>query len=283
MQTFISNYDGVKIEWAQRNVRSPNASIGQIRYQPGGYCGPRTQREYELVLLYSGSCDMQLDKRRRVLEIGRVYLLRPGHVERYLFDELKLTHHFWCSVDPSHLPHALKFSLNTATDEGLVPSECFSKLASSAFLLRSGQASPACHVIDTLAICLFYEFLNMAHNALVLARDDTYVIRAVRYMEDHFSENDCLLGARRTAGCSANALLYKFAQFLGTTPSRHLWRIRTEKGLELLADTGLQIAEIADRCGFKNPFHFSRCVRRMQGISPREIRHNQSKTKHAGA
>jgi len=91
-------------------------------------------------------------------------------------------------------------------------------------------------------------------------------------MEDHFSKNDCLPGAQRAAGCSSYALLYKFARFLKTTPSRHLWRIRTEKGLELLAEKGLSVAEIADRCGFKNPFHFSRCVSRMQGVSPREIR-----------
>jgi AraC family transcriptional regulator of arabinose operon len=272
MQRFFSNYDGMKVEWANRNVCSPGASFGQIRYQPGGYCGPRTQRDYELVLLYSGSCELRLDKSRRALDVGHVYLLRPGHIEHYLFDELNLTHHFWCSVAPSSLPPALKHSLNTVSDEGLIPSECFSKLVSSAFLVRPGQSSPACHVIDTLAICLFYEFLNMANSAIVLARDDTCVFRAVRYMEDHFSETDCLPGARRAAGCSSNALLYKFAQLLGTTPSRHLWRIRTEKGLELLADTGLSVAEIAERCGFKNPFHFSRCVRRMQGISPRELR-----------
>lgn len=272
MQQFASNYDGMEIEWENRNVRSLCTSIGQIRYKPGGYCGPRKQRDYELVLLYSGACEVRLDTDLRMLNVGHVYLFRPGHTEHFLFDKQNMTHHFWCSLDPSILPDILKHSLDIASDEGVTPSDCFNRLVSAAFLVRSVDAELACHLIDTLALSLFYEFLNMTCHALTLARDDAYALRAVRHMEDHFSEIDCLQSARRAAGCSGNALLYKFNQLLGTTPSRHLWRIRTEKGMELLADTGLPVAVIADRCGFKNPFHFSRCVRHMQGISPRELR-----------
>ena len=48
--------------------------------------------------------------------------------------------------------------------------------------------------------------------------------------------------------------------------------MRVDRGAGLLAATGLTVAEIADRCGFKNPFHFSRLLRKMQGNSPREAR-----------
>ena len=34
----------------------------------------------------------------------------------------------------------------------------------------------------------------------------------------------------------------------------------------------VRVSEIADRCGFKNPFHFSRLLRQMQGASPRKLR-----------
>ncbi len=272
MKNSRTTYNGAKIEWAQRNVRSADASFGQVRYLPGGYCGPRVQRDYQLVLLYSGSCNVQVDKNRRVLKVGYVYLFKPGHRERFLFDNQCQTHHFWCAASPSGLPEDLRHSLDTVAEEGLAPSECFSRIVSSAFLLRSGRSSPACHVIGTLATSLFYEFLNMSESAIAHAREDTCVIRAIRYMEDYFCDHDCLCNARRESGCSDNALLYKFTRYAGTTPARYLWRIRTEKGLGLLTDTGLSIAEIAERCGFKTPFHFSRCIRRIQGVSPREVR-----------
>jgi AraC-like DNA-binding protein len=40
----------------------------------------------------------------------------------------------------------------------------------------------------------------------------------------------------------------------------------------MLSATGLTVAEIADRCGFQSPFHFSRLVKKLQGCSPRETR-----------
>lgn len=265
-------YDGANIEWELRSVRSPRVTFGQVRYQPGGYCGPRVQRDYQLVLLYSGSCELRVGASARPLKVGDVYLLKPGHREHFLFDRARQTHHFWCSAAPENLSPALRKSLNAAAPEGQPPSECFTRLVSAAFLQRTGQSPSAEQVVDTLAQTLLCEFLNMAAHARQMSRDDACVLRALRHMEDHLADPDCLAGARRAAGCSVNALIYKFVAAVGATPARHLWRLRTEKGLGLLADTGLSVAEIADRCGFKNPFHFSRCVRRFQSESPRSVR-----------
>ena len=215
---------------------------------------------------------MRVDKTRRALNVGDVYLLKPGHREHFLFDRQTLTHHFWCSVTPACLPPALRHALAAMPDKGHPPSECFTRLVSAAFLLRTGQSPAALQVVDTLALALFSEFLNLADHATLMVRDDACVIRALRYMEDRLGECGCLAGAQQAAGCSENALIYKFRAAVGTTPARHLWRLRTEKGLGLLAETGLSVAEIADQCGFRNPFHFSRHVRRMQGRPPREIR-----------
>lgn len=272
MKTRSYAYDGAKIEWEQRSVRSPRVTFGQVRYQPGGYCGPRVQRDYQLVQLYSGSCALRIGSAERPLQVGNVYLLKPGHRERFLFDAARPTHHFWCSAAPDSLPAAVGKALEAAPQDGQSPSECFTRLVSSAFLLRPAQSPAAERVIDSLAQTLFSEFLNMAAHASRMSRDDACVLRALRFMEDHLAAPDCLAGAQRAAGCSVNALIYKFAAAVGATPARHLWRLRTERGLGLLADTGLSVAEIADQCGFKNPYHFSRCVRRLQSVSPREIR-----------
>ena len=272
MKPVNADYDGTKIEWEQRSVRSSRVTFGQVRYQPGGYCGPRVQRDFQLVLLYSGSCTVRVDAARRVLRVGDVYLFKPQHREHFLFDSHTPTHHFWCSVAPASLPPTLRRALDAMPDKGHPPSECFNRLVSAAFLLRTGQSPAALQVVDALAFALFSEFLNLADHATLMIRDDACVTQALRHMEDHLGEPDCLAGAQQAARCSENALIYKFRAAVGTTPARHLWRLRTEKGLGLLAETGLSVAEIASQCGFKNPFHFSRCVRRMQGQPPREVR-----------
>jgi len=67
-------------------------------------------------------------------------------------------------------------------------------------------------------------------------------------------------------------MIYKFREALNMTPARYLWKLRGEQGVAMLAETGLSIAEIAYRCGFKNPYHFSRMVKTLQGTSPRTVR-----------
>lgn len=266
-------YDGANIAWDDRSVRSPHVIFGQISYLPGGYVGPRVQRDYELIVLHSGSCEVRIDGgARRPLALGLAYLFRPGHREHFLYDARNRSNHSWCSVSPVFFPDALRRGLDAVPEgAGFSPSECFMRIVSAAILFRTGQSASARQVVDTLGLALFAEFVHMVDHATAPSRDAS-VIRAKHYMEDHLREPDCLARAMGAAGCSKSALTYKFANELGTSPARYLWRIRTEKGLELLTDTGLSIAEIADRCGFQSPFHFSRCVRLMQGLPPREIR-----------
>jgi AraC family transcriptional regulator of arabinose operon len=267
------NYDGMRVAWDHRSVRSPRVVFGQVRYQPGGYCGPRIQRDYQLVLLHSGSCAVRVDRTRRELAAGAVALFRPGHREEFHFDPRLETHHAWCSVRPDFLPAALRRELREAPAEGLPCSETFQRICSAAFLLQTVRTPAAERVVEALSLALFAEYLDMARAAAATGtRRDEAVARALRHMEEHLDAEDCLRGAQRAAGCSVNALLYKFRSALGTTPARHLWRLRTEKGRALLAETGWTVAEIAERCGFKNPFHFSRSIRKHHGHAPRELR-----------
>jgi AraC-like DNA-binding protein len=51
-----------------------------------------------------------------------------------------------------------------------------------------------------------------------------------------------------------------------------VWSRRVDAGVELLAGTGLPVGVIAERCGFRTSFHFSRRVRRATGLAPTELR-----------
>jgi AraC-like DNA-binding protein len=263
-------YDGAKVEWYQRHVHSVEATIGHVSYNPGGYCGPRSQRDFELVLLQSGSCQATVDELSFPLQLDKVYLLTPRHQERFEFSHTQKSRHFWCSISSKAMPPEMKRALLAASTREVVASECFHRLLSAAFLLRMTESEASQQVVDRLAIALFAEFLHGATH--VQNKTDPVILGALRHMESHLAEEDCLKEAKRLSGYSNTAFIYKFKAFIGTTPARHLWKMRVEKGVQLLAETGLTIAEIAYHCGFKNPFHFSRMVRQLQGISPRAIR-----------
>lgn len=262
------NYDGAHVLWENRTVRSESVSFGHVRYQPGGYCGPRVQRDYELVLLRSGGCEVRIDTSPHILQVGLAYLFRPGHREHFQFSNQAESHHSWCSVTPAFFPEAMRRELDAAPALGVPCSELFHRVLSGAFLSRPGAG----RVIEALGLALFTEFLDLVQQAHGENRGEDAVRRALSHMEDHFSEETCLAAAHHVAGCSVNALIYKFTRQTGFTPARYLWKLRAEKGIAMLTGTGLTVAEIAYRCGFKNPFHFSRLIRQHYGESPRKLR-----------
>ena len=263
-------YDGERVEWNQRHIHSVNSTIGQVSYNPEGFCGPRVQRDFELVMLTSGSCLATVDELSFPLQLEKVYLFTPRHQERFEFSHTQKSRHFWCSVASKAMPPDLKRALLATSTREVVASECFHRLLSAAFLLRVTESEVSQQVVDRLALALFAEFL---HNAThVQDKTDPVILGALRHMENHLAEEDCLQEAKRLTGYSSAAFIYKFKAFTGSTPARHLWKMRVEKGVQLLAETGLTIGEIAYHCGFKNPFHFSRLVRQLQGVSPRHIR-----------
>lgn len=63
-----------------------------------------------------------------------------------------------------------------------------------------------------------------------------------------------------------------FMQAYSMPPHTYIEQVRLRRGTELLRETSLTIAEIAQRVGYSDPFHFSTRFRRLFGISPRGYR-----------
>ncbi len=266
-------YGGDNFLWENRNLRGLSSVIGQVVYKPGGSCGPRIQKNYQLFILHSGSCRYTCNKSNHELKADTVSLLTPGHKEYFSFSRKSETHHSWCTVPPSALPDWIKSQLKQHI-LNIPCSETFKRFLSGAFQLRQPLSKQGAKVVDLSAQSIFAEFLNMADNKPGRTKQSDGIAKAISYMENHFSEQDCLVKTHTASGVSRNTLIARFKSELKTTPDKFLWKIRTERGLEMLAETGLTIGEIAYKCGFKNPFHFSRMVRLHNGSSPRTIRQN---------
>jgi AraC-like DNA-binding protein len=265
------NYHGVSLLWANRRVHTANVVFGEVAYRPGGYCGPRRQQHYELVMFHSGDCEVSVDAEVRKLGLGNVYLFLPGRREHFRFSIERETHHSYCTIKPAFVPAGLRERLERALFA--VPcSEVCKLLVTTAFKLRMHRAGPAQGVIEHLALSWFSEFLNAAYEQNDSPGYDVAVETFLRFVEEHFGEEDCLEAARRATGLSRNTLIYKVRRQFATTPGRYLWKLRTERGVAMLAETGHSVAEIAYKCGFKTPFHFSRMVSRQQGLCPKMIR-----------
>ena len=262
---------GKKISAINMLRQAPGLAFGDVWYNPGGECGPRTQKDYQLVIVHLGEARVSIDRQVCVLPPGSVALLTPGRREHFHFSRQHRTHHTWCAVHPEVVPAPLKKRLTTLP-QVQPQSEAFDLLMKAAFSIVAWRKPEGQGMLRQLGLTLLEEYIRIAKEGSDEAHRESPSERARIYLEEHCGEEDCLAAASRVAGITPQHLIRVFRQHYHVTPGRYLWHTRVERGAGLLTATGLTVSEIADRCGFKNPFHFSRLLRKMQGVSPRELR-----------
>ena len=250
---------------------APGVVFGDVWYSPGGECGPRIQQDYQLVIVHLGEANVSFDREKCTIPPGSVALLMPGRKEHFRFSRHHRTRHSWCAVHPDQIPAVLKKQLKELPAVQ-AESQTFEHLMKAAFGIRAWRRKEGQDMLRTLGLALLEEYLRMAKAGADETNREGPCERARRYLEEHCGEEDCLKKAAQQAAVTPQHLIRLFRQQHQLTPGKYLWQTRVEQGAGLLVATGLTVSEIADRCGFKNPFHFSRLLKQMQGGSPRQLR-----------
>ncbi|MDK3156639.1 helix-turn-helix transcriptional regulator [Kamptonema cortianum] len=110
--------------------------------------------------------------------------------------------------------------------------------------------------------------------------------RPVIYGKDLIDELDRYLASNRTggdrvdefarmAGVSPEHMTRTLRRHTGLTPKKYFLRHRIGQARELLITSALSIGEIGSRCGFPDPYHFSKVFKQQTGMSPMAFRmHN---------
>jgi AraC-like DNA-binding protein len=73
-------------------------------------------------------------------------------------------------------------------------------------------------------------------------------------------------------GIKPTSVCRLFRRFQGTSPYQYLLRRKMIQAAEYLVETGGLVKEAAQRVGFADPYHFSRCFKAIHGVSPRQLR-----------
>jgi AraC family transcriptional regulator of arabinose operon len=263
-----------------RTRRGP-VVIGDVVYAPGGACGPRTQHDYQLVVLHRGRLELQLDREKIEVPENHAILLHPRHREYFLFTPDGETHHSWCAIDPSAVPPGLRRQWRGC--RGPVPF-----LGAMAALLDVGRLPRPGSAEEEplqegfylgLGLALICDFVTAVRHRKIV---DNPVDRALGRLEQ-FIRHECarpltLADMARAVGVSRQHLL-KLCRIRGKpTAMAQLYTQRLVLSADLLLHTGLAIGEIAERCGFANAFHFSRKFREAYGRSPSAWRSHLWKT-----
>lgn len=275
-------------EFTELTTRSIDQGPTLVEFPPAASFGPRELHDYEFVWLLRGSATCTIDTpglplRRFDLTPGRLLLSQPGMTDEYHWTPDALSQHAY-----------VHFSLAAS-----VPAD-----------VRAGwPLTRALTADDPMAsICRYLTRLPRSHDPRAVAAIRTSVEFLLRLFVDgpstaadsdsgrHVNRLADWLALRwRTDGVGPVGV-GELASGVGLSPG-HLSRIcRAEFGVGpaevvellrlgraavLLRRSNLSVGQVADACGFVDPFHFSRRFRQAYGVPPRTYRATAAPTSDA--
>lgn len=243
---------------------------GTVVYPPGGTYGPRYYREIQLILLHSGSMEVDVDGTHYRVRPGQIMLLLPGQTVYIAFDLSCPSWHRWITASPKDYGSDMHNRLNGMPCV-LPISEQMNRLVDLSVLQQRMDTPEHRNVQDALVLTAIrlYAAESLGSDAIIA----NPLIREVKtFIHENYSEPLSMREVAERLNVSVSHLARVFKENEGITLIQYLWHYRVEHSLVLLRTTGLSIGEIAEQCGFKSRYHYSRMVKSLTGKSAREIR-----------
>ncbi|HEV8246277.1 MAG TPA: AraC family transcriptional regulator [Polyangiaceae bacterium] len=114
--------------------------------------------------------------------------------------------------------------------------------------------------------------LSSAIEAPVQARQDRSLRRALDYIHQHYPEALDFEKVSSMAGFAPSYFSHLFKEREGISFERYVLGLRVERAKQLLANSKLEIARVAELSGFNSAQYFCRAFGRVVGRTPREYR-----------
>lgn len=106
----------------------------------------------------------------------------------------------------------------------------------------------------------------------ILAVEDPQIAMALRYIREHACEGATVGDVLCHVPLSRTMLERGFRKYLGRSPQQEIRSIQVKRVKQLLADTNLKLAEIAELAGFKHPEYLNVAFKREAGQTPGNYR-----------
>ena len=233
----------------------------------GWNIGPRTISNYELVFVTAGQGKIAWEESAVTAKPGDLICFYPG-----------VRHQLWVDADPCMEFYGLHFT----------PAPGFALPALPRLL-----SLPSPHLLQPLFQQLLEDYRNppylaawkqdillqqiLYQAALQLRQSDSpaetvRIRRVIQLIRQDPGRTFTLDQLTEAAHLKKTAFLEAFRRVTGTTPGRYMMQFRLEQARDMLLNTDLSVSEIAARCGFSDPFYFSRCFSRQFSLPPSRYR-----------
>ena len=248
---------------------------GVATYPAGASFGPRVMRDWEFVWLIEGDAEYRWNENTVAAPEGAIVLCRPGATDGFQWDARRRTRHgyfhFQVRRVPDEWPPAAQWPLVRLPEPHDILHPLFRHLLS-----RQGRWNDLqCRLTVAHLLAAFVSGDVAAGDAPPVPWPDP-VERAWAAIHARLEEQPmaplCLDDLAAVACVTPEHLCRLFQATTGRSPMETVRLARLDRAASLLARSNYSVAEIADLCGFANPFHFSRRFKDAFGQSPSDLR-----------
>lgn len=106
----------------------------------------------------------------------------------------------------------------------------------------------------------------------LLPSDDPEVLKAMRFIRENASEPIGVEDVMDAVTCSRRTLEHRFEQELGSSIHDEIWKAHVEFARRMLAETDVQLVDVAIRSGFASRSTFSNVFKSRTGLTPSQYR-----------
>jgi len=250
---------------------------GLVTYPPGATFGPRCIQDYELVWILRGQVVYHADGQDYPAPDGTVVLCRPGTQDGFTWDPERPTRHgfvhFAFTARPEHWPKPERWPLRWWLPEHDVVRPLLRYVLGAG--RREGEVEPTLRsAFETLLGALLVGPVSTAGAGMQDYPEP--VARALWFARRQLDADPAasidLEDLAEAASVSREHLCRLFKTTLDTGPVQAVRLMRFDEAVGLLARSNLSVQQIAHRCGFASPHHFSRRFREIYHQTPTEVR-----------
>lgn len=126
------------------------------------------------------------------------------------------------------------------------------------------------YVRDICLQCVMEHWKAQGTSAKMIA--DPVVAKAVEHMQHFYHTPLSIAELAAEYGLSHALFTRRFTIQMGVSPIAYLTDLRIQSAKALLAETAYTVAQVAEACGYEDPFYFSKRFHQITGLSPQMYR-----------
>lgn len=248
---------------------------GRERCNPDYAIDRRSYAYHVLEYVAEGEGEVVLGERRGALGPGSVFAYAPRtHLVIRNNPSSPMLKYFFCLAGPGVAARLARAGLAPGRVRRL---EAHGEIRSVAEdIVREGQRSgrllrPICQALLELLLLKLADGASWSAHAHSGAREN--FLRAKAHLDAHAESLATLEDAAAAVSLDVSTLCRLFRRFQGSSPYQYLLRRKMNLAAEFLVESGGLVKEAAQRVGFSDPYHFSRCFRSVHGIPPSRLLH----------